>query len=185
MNDLTVIYITAGKLREGFAKHLRDVLWKAKGKAHLISVSKQPLDFGENISFPQNPTSIYYEYKETFEGVKLAKTKYIAIAEDDTLYSADHFKLRPIVEGVFHYNINCWNIYTWNPSVYSYNGRMNHNTLICERDLYIKAMTERFEKYPTPDSGRTDMLCEPGRYEEAAGLTVYPTQALMSHPPNV
>jgi len=184
--NISVIYITASRLREPFATYVRDVLWKAKGGLPLISVSKKPLDYGQNLCF-DGPVGVWNEYWETYQGVLASKTKYVAIAEDDTLYSYQHFEQTP-VPGSFTFNIACWQIYTWvKPAMYSWKGRRNHNGLICERDLYIKEMEERFAKYPTPESIKNVLpsFGEPSRYESGLGITVYPATDLMIPIPNV
>ena len=103
MKDITIIYITANKLTDSFAKNIRKELLKAAGEIPIISVSKKPLKFGvKNLVFP-GEASIYNEYKETLAGVKEAKTKYVAICEDDSLYSSllDGSEKRPLCETCF------------------------------------------------------------------------------------
>lgn len=180
-NDLTVIYLTANIISAKFGSNMRSYLKKAIGQAPLISVSKSPMDFGQNIHFA-SPRSHINIYREALAGVKLAKTKYIAITEDDTLYSDKHFSNRP-KSGKFGYNAACWSIYTWSqPPIYSYSGRRNHNVLICERDLYIEAMEERFAKWPDDSKIDIDVWAEPGKYERHLGVTIRETETFYSDP---
>lgn len=180
MTDLTIIYITANKLRESLASVCREQLLKAKGDAEIISVSKKPMDFGYNIVF-DTPAGLINLYRETMAGVRQAKTKYVAIAEDDTLYSEQHFKLRPKL-GHFAYDVSCWGVYTWmKPAIYSFKQRRNHNMLICERDLYLKELEERFAKYTDDSKIPLKYFAEPGRYNRQLGITTYPTQEIVSY----
>ena len=65
MNDLTIIYISANRIDEGFAYRVREELLKAAKGIPIISVTKKPLSFGkQNLVFP-GECSIYNEYKET------------------------------------------------------------------------------------------------------------------------
>lgn len=156
------------------------------GDASLISVSKKPIDFGSNIVLNIPPHHINI-YRAALTGIKAAKTKYIAIAEDDTLYSPEHFKCRPKTRA-FAYNLSCWGFYTWiKPPIFSHRflGRRNHSMLICERDLYIEAMEERFAKYPTNDMVNVNDWAEPGKYEGNLKLTQQPFETFYTNPPNI
>lgn len=184
MNDLTVVYTTANEIRSYFATNVRHQLLKAIGDTPLISVSKKPLDFGFNLNFGA-PRSHVNIYRELLDGVKLAETKYIAIAEDDTLYAPEHFKHRPSRPGVFAYNIGVWGIYTWNPEVFSWKGRRNMNGLICERDLFIEAMEERFAKWPDDSKIDNGIFAEPGKYEKQLGVTIRETETFYTNPANI
>lgn len=183
MNNITIIYITANRLTDTFAENVRKELLKAAGDIPIISVSKKPIKFGiKNLVFPEK-ASIYHEYKETLAGVKEAKTKYIAICEDDSLYTPNHFAHIP-APGSFDFNIGCWGIYTWiRPAIYNLKYRRNHNELVCERDLYIDAMEERFKKYPDENNYPNRYFGEPGRYEDPLGVSQHLTGEFISEPP--
>jgi hypothetical protein len=183
--DLTVIYLTANKLSDHFGNTVRALLKQAIGDLPLISMSKKPMDFGYNIAL-DTPSTHVNIYREALIGVKEAKTKYIAIVEDDTLYSPDHFKYRPSSPDVFAYNIATWSLYTWNtPPIFTYKGRRNHNVLICERALYIDAMDERFARWPDASKIELRNWAEPGKYEEYLGVSLRKTEKFMTHPANI
>lgn len=183
MNDITIIYITANKIDQTFAENVRRELVKAAGGLPIISVSKKPLNFGtKNLCFP-GEASVYNEYKETYLGVKEAKTKYIAIAEDDSLYTPAHFAHIPQPD-TFEFNIGCWGIFSWiKPPIYNLKYRHNHNELICERDLYIATMEERYAKYPDSKNYPRHFFGEPGRYERALGVKEHKIGEFMTDPP--
>lgn len=186
MKDLTIIYITANRISEKFANSVITQLLLAVRDTPIISVSHKPIKLGQNIVVNAMPHHLQI-YANAYLGAKEAKTKYIAIAEDDTLYSPEHFKYRPST-GKFAYNISCWGVFTWSkPAIYSHKllGRRNHNMLICERDLYVEAMRERFNKYPYWDNVRLGLWAEPGKYENQLGVTVRETETFFTNPPNV
>lgn len=184
MTDLTIIYITANKLTDFFAENIRTELKKAAGDIPIISISKKPVNLGTNIVM-DGPCSLYNEYKETLIGVKEAETKYVAICEDDSLYTSAHFAHVP-QPNTFEFNVGCWGVYTWsNPVIYSMKFRKNHNALMCERDLYIKAMKERLTKYPDENNYPQRYWGEPGRYEKGLGITVNAVREFTSNPPIV
>ena len=186
MNDLTVVYITANVISERFANNVRDHLKKVVD-APIISVSSKPIDFGEYNIVVDTPRSHIGIYQNALKGAQYARTKYIAIAEDDVLYSPEHFKYRP-KDGHFAYNLSCWAVYTWvKPPIFSHRflGRRNHGMLICERELYIEAMEERFAKYPDISKIDHAIWAEPGKYEDHLKVTVRNFETFYTHPANV
>jgi hypothetical protein len=187
MNDLTIIYLTANEISPGFARNTLEHFLLAANDLPVITVSKKlwSSSYGKSLVF-DTPRSHVNIYREALEGVKLAETKYIAIAEDDVLYSPEHFKKRPSRDGVFAYNIACWSIYTWSdPAIFSYTGRRNHGMLICERDLYIKVFEERFAKFTDDSEINHAIWAEPGKYERQLGVTEQQTETFYTDPSNV
>lgn len=161
MQDLTVVYYTANVIPLKFARSVWEILNEAAYGIPMV-VIQQSADV---------PRSHLQIYRNALEGAKQAKTKYIALAEDDVLYTPEHFKHRSS-PGVFAYNKSVWAIYTWvTPPVFSYKDRRNLSTLICERDLFIEAMEERFAKYPTEEGLFLGNWAEPGKYEDHLGIT--------------
>lgn len=174
-NDLTIVYYTANTIPRKFAKYVMKQLKEATGNLLLIRVDKDP----------KTPASHLGIYHQALEGARQARTKYIALCEDDVLYSPEHFKYRPS-SGKFAYNMNFWNIMTWGQPMFTQKlgGRRNLSQLICERDLFIEAMEERFAKYP---DGNVDLSkwAEPSKYERQLGVTVRDWETFTTNPPNI
>lgn len=185
MQDLTVIYLTANKISNEFTNNMQSRLRDAIGDTPLISVSKKPMAFGSNIVF-DTPSTHVNIYREALAGVKAAQTEYVAIAEDDVLYSSEHFKKRPKDPDAFAYNIACWSIYIWSePPIFSYSGRRNFGQLICRRELFIKAFEERFVKFSDDSQINNAIWAEPGKYEKQLGVTPQKSEVFYSDPANV
>ena len=190
-DDLTVVYYTANVLEDHFWDATKKVLIEAIGNTAIVSVSQKPVgDFGYNICVGDIGRSHLNIYRQALEGAKAAKTKYIALAEDDVLYSGDHFRYRPSKPGIFAYNKSNWSIYTWSePPVFSYKDRRNLYSLICERDLFIASMEERFKKYHDEEYWGEEFFvkywAEPGKYEghQHLGVTPQKTEDFYSEPP--
>jgi hypothetical protein len=184
MNDLTIIFYTANVVPEKFAHHIRSQLAYAAGNIPIVCVSHKPLDFGKNVvvNLPRHHLSIY---RQALIGAKAATTKYIALCEDDVLYSPEHFKHRP-QPGKFAYNVANWGIYTWQKEpVFSWKGRRNLGQLICERELFIRAMEERFLRWPDDSKVDLSIWAEPGKYERQLDVSIQQTEEFWSNPPNV
>jgi hypothetical protein len=183
-SDFSIVYYTANHIPESFANSVRKQLLKSAKGIPIISVSQKPIDFGYNICVGDIGRSALNIYRQATLGAKNAKTKFVAFCEDDVLYSLFHFNYTPS-ENTFAYDDNIWNIYTWTkPPVFSYKGRINMNGLICERELFITVMEERFKKY-NEDNFPTHLFGEPGRYERQMKVKVNKAKFYHSKEPSV
>jgi len=99
MEDLTVIYYTSNYLEEKnpyFLENTKKQLLKAIGNIPLITVSQKPTIIGNNCTniclgdIGRSHLNIYWQI---LQGCKAAKTKWVAMAEDDILYSEQHFNI--------------------------------------------------------------------------------------------
>lgn len=147
MQDLTIIYLTASQIPESFAEYQRKILLEAIGNFSLISVSRKPLNFGQNI-IDDGKKSYLNQYKQMLRAAKAATTDYVAIAEDDVFYSKEHFNFYRPEKDTFAYNQNRWALFTWGKPTYSWRNRKSNCSLIAPRELMIEALEERFAKYP-------------------------------------
>lgn len=187
--DLTIIYITANVISDYFANNTQKQLWKATEGIPIIIVSHKPMDFGSEdinlvVDLPRSQASIY---RQVLIGAKEAKTRYLAVCEDDVMYHAEHFKFRP-KEGHWGYNMNAWNIYTWGEPLFTYKapgGRRNLSQLICERQMLIDHLEERFRLWPDDNKIDKNIFGEPGKYDNQLGTTPYPSEYFYTNPPNI
>ncbi len=184
-DDLTIVYYTANVISDYFAENIRRNLVEVSRGLPIISVSKVPIDFGDNF-LSATKRSYLSIYDDALQGANEAKTKYIVLCEDDVLYSPDHFKHVPR-PGHFAYNLAVWMLFTWGTPMLSHKsgGRRTLCNLICERDLFIEAMEERFRKYPFSDRVDLSHWSEPGKYEQQLGVTVRETETFYSNIPNI
>jgi hypothetical protein len=144
MDDLTIIFLTLNKVPEKWAKYHKKILTKAIGNTAIITISQKPLDWGINLI--QKSEGHANIYRQILRGAKLAKTAYIAIAEDDTLYPEEHFaSFRPPLDS-FGYNMSRWGILTWGTPIFYLKQRPANGTMIAPRELTIEALEERFKK---------------------------------------
>lgn len=167
MQDLTVLFLTNNLLPQKWVDYHRQKLDEA-WQGPLITVSRQPMP-GVNIiqTEPSSPSNVY---RQMLKAAKLATTEYVAMAEDDCLYTAEHFSYRPETIG---YNMHRWTVFTWGDPIYSWRNRFGNWTMIGKRQLVIDALEERFAKYP--DGTPPDKTGEIGRWRTDAqlGLTHY------------
>jgi hypothetical protein len=88
----------------------------------------------------------------------MVDTPYVAMVEDDTLYSRQHFReFRPPHNKV-SYNRSRWSLFAWD-SIYCLRQRISNCSLIAPRKLLIEALEERAAKHPNG----SDYVGEVGR----------------------
>jgi hypothetical protein len=149
--DLTVMYLSASRLPQRMAEYVRGVLCAAIGDTPLISMTREPLEFGRNVlqTGPWCPSTIYWEM---LRAAKIAVTPFVAVAEDDTLYPKEHFAWRPQADA-FVYDMNRFSLFAWGERLFSWRNRRSNSALIAPRALLIDALEERFAKWPngTPE----------------------------------
>lgn len=151
--DLTVIFLTNNEVPGEWMKFHNKVLLEAIDGAELIVLSRTDMNIGDINVLQDKPRSLSNIYWQLLRGAKMAKTPYIAIAEDDTLYSKEHFRYRPKGFTVA-YNMCHWSLFTWWEPRYSWRNRRGNYSMIGYRGAVIKALEERFNKWPsgTPDN---------------------------------
>jgi hypothetical protein len=168
--DLTILMLTLNKLPQGWTEYHKKMLLEAAGDYPIITLSKKPMDWGLNV-LQTEPEGISNVWWQVLKGAKLATTKYIAVADDDTLYPKDHYRFYRPAPDTFAYNMHKWSLFTFGEPTYSTNGRVGNCTMIAPRELTIEALEERYAKYPngTPP----DCSGEMGReiIERRLGLT--------------
>lgn len=190
-NDTTIIYYTSNYLDDHnpyFLENTKKQLLKAIGDKPMVIVSQKPTMFGDNstnVCLGDIGRSHFNIYWQILQGAKAAKTKFVAMAEDDILYSEPHFNFHYFVhpkmlnEEVFFFDMNKVSMFTWTkPPMFSFRSkRMVVNQMIAPRQMLIDAMEERFaRKDELLKQGWTEERImkywgDPGRYENHLGVT--------------
>ena len=168
MNDLTILYITASEVPEKWMEFQLYHLKKSIGDSPIISISRKPLDLGTNL-LDSEPKRYWNIYMQMLRGALAADTPYVAMVEDDTLYTKEHFTaFRPPLDAV-SYNRARWSLFTWD-NIYCMRQRISNCSLIAPREYLITALKERSEKYPNGN----EYVGEVGRskVEHRLGVTV-------------
>jgi len=194
--DISIIYYTSNHLDTQnpiFVENTRKHLLKVVGDHPLISVSQKPMNFGQNICMGDIGRSHLNIYRQILAGCKAATSKYVAMAEDDILYSYNHFHTTVPKDDVFLFDMNRWSIFTWTkPPMFSYRTKRRVvNQLIAPRKLWIEALEERFERAEfLMKQGKSEAEVihywgDPGRYEALLGVTVRKTADFYCNLPSI
>ena len=145
-SNLTIIMLTASRVPAKWVQFHKKKLIEAAGTSPIITISREPLDWGTNL-LDTEKYGISNIYFQLLRGTKKAKTEFVAVAEDDTLYPKEHFEYRPPSD-TFAYNKNRLGLFRWGKPTYFWKDRISNSTLIAPRKLAIEALEERFAKYP-------------------------------------
>lgn len=195
MFDLSIVYYTSNHLEKTnpyFLKNTQDQLIEAADGLPIIIVSQKPMLFGPNsmniCDMKLGGRSHLNIYRQILIGARQAKTKFVAMAEDDILYSPEHFRYTEYIKNpqddVFYYDMNKVSLFTWvKPAMFSFRFKREVvNQLICNREFLIDAMEERFKKAEElmalgwEERKIIKYWGDPGRYEDILGVTVRKTR---------
>ena len=204
MPELTILYYTSNHLDTKnplFLRNTKKQLAKAIGNLPLIVVSHKPVDqFTEGeyknvvVDLPRHHLSIY---KQILIGAKEAKTDYVALAEDDILYSFEHFHSPEIEKNLkpdlFVYDMCKVSLFTWTqPPMFSFRTKRKViNQLVAPRKYLIEALEERFRRVEELKSmGWTEekilhYFGDLGRYEKQLGVTIRNTYEAYCNNPSI
>jgi len=180
-----------------FLENTKKYLLKAIGDLPMVIVSQKPTMFGDNTineCIGDIGRSHLNIYKQMLIGAKIATTEYVALAEDDILYSYEHFHNEYIGKypDKFLYDMNKVSMFSWiKPPLFSFrHDRMVVNQLIAPRKLFIEALEERFKRVEEllktqPLEKIIKYWGDLGRYERLLGVTVRPTKTFMCKMPSI
>jgi demethylmacrocin O-methyltransferase len=174
-NDLTILFYTANRVSD---KILNPVARSLKKHGYpIVSVSQEPMDLGKNIVVPKK-YSIQNVYRQVLTAAYEARTKYVALCEDDCLYTKEHFQFRP--EKSFGYNLNRWMLHL-DEALYSYRKRPILSQCIAKREDLIKNLEER-NKLPKI----YDKYCgEMGVFDKELGIPEFEWETFEAPNPNL
>lgn len=191
MSDLSILYYTANLLPPDFAEAVREQLRIAVARRFpIITIAQGESDFGDTI-IDVGPigASVLNLYRQVLIGAKAATTPFVALCEDDALYTPGHFTCyRPPLD-TFGYNHHKWALYQWGKPVFSRKkNRSVLNQCLAPRDLLVEALEERFAKVAAGayDEERIKAnFAEPGRYEKWLRVTIRKLAEFWSPEPNI
>lgn len=172
MSDLTVIFLTCNKMPSRWTAFHREHLLRAVGDRPLITISAEPVDLPGTHLIQEGPFCATNVYRQLLRGAQIADTKYIAVAEDDTLYPRKHFsEFRPPDDAVA-YDMSRWSVFSWKGEQAFYSAIRKHGnfTMIGPRQLVVDALSEREAKWP--NGYHKDYTGEIGRREVEGVLKV-------------
>lgn len=182
MNDLTILYYSSNSMPEKSAQNFRNRLLEVIGDTPLISVTQKPIDFGQNICVGELGQSYYNLYKQMLIGLREVKTKWVAMAEDDSLYTEEHFNYRPPDEMTVSYNKNFWFLDT---AHFWTKGHIGTFGAISSTNYLGNLLEQRYERFPEeimPRNAQRWFWMDPG-FDDRLGFKKANTEQFITEIP--
>ena len=142
MPDLTCIYYTSNKEKPDFEARIRQTLIENMGDTPLISVSQQPIDFGNNICVGEVGASNHNAFRQLQIGAREAKTPFVCSAESDFIYPPDYFNRIPVENNEFYMAYTVYMVYDCQ---YFRFRRYNEGAMIVGRDYLVDSIEEMLD----------------------------------------
>jgi hypothetical protein len=155
VSDLTVIFLTCNKMPRKWQEFHLGHLMRAVEDRPLIWISAEPpptyFDRADTTYLFQDPPFCAWNvYRQMLRAARIADTKYVAVAEDDTLYTSRHFSdFRPKDDEIA-YDMSRWSVFSWMAEKAYFSEIRKHGNFMMSgpRKLIIKALEERERKWP-------------------------------------
>lgn len=139
------IYYTDSRLENTpIAPAVRTQLREAIGDRRIVSISLEPLDFGDNIHLPLKRGYITMT-KQILAGLKELQADVIFFCEHDVLYHPSHFDFVPPKKDVFYYNNNVWKVRFSDGHAVRTADMKQLSGMCAWRDLLVKHYEKRLE----------------------------------------
>lgn len=140
-----ILYYTDNRLDRELMEKCHKQLREAADGLRIVSVSLQPLDFGDNITLPLERGYLAM-FKQILTGLKELETDFVFFAEHDVMYDPSHFKFRPPSKDVYYYNTNVWKVrQSDGHALYTDNCRQTSG-LCANRETLVRHYEERVKR---------------------------------------
>ncbi|MFA5830880.1 MAG: glycosyltransferase family 2 protein [Candidatus Paceibacterota bacterium] len=182
MTSVGIIYYTDNLLDEKIMNVCQKQLLKAAGGKKIVSVSLQPMDFGQNVVLPL-PRGYLTMFKQILTALLVIDTDVVFFCEHDVLYHPSHFDFVPPDRNVWYYNSNYWFLRHSDGFALHFNASPLSG-LCVYRDIAIKHYQERIAM--VEEIGFSyNIGFEPMTHGRIKWKNWYPFQVWQSAAPNV
>lgn len=138
------IYYTDNRPKPFILEKCREEILKGwHGK--LVSVSLQPIDFGENIVLKDRERGLATMIEQILTGLQALDTDIVFFLEHDVLYHPSHFDFWPVREEIYYYNSNNWRWGIKEDFAITYDRLVSLSQLCCYRKTALNHYRERFK----------------------------------------
>ena len=176
MSDLTIIYLTANELPQHWMRYQLEVTAAAAGDIPVVAVVRKPVELpaGWGTVMDDGKRGYWNIYQQILRVAKTVTTPFVATAEDDVLYTPEHFReYRPASDNVA-FNRSRWSVFAWDADpVFSLRQRVSNCAMIASREYLVDCLEERARRWPNGPEGRSSRwVGEVGRGKVFRGLQV-------------
>lgn len=137
MKTKGIIYYTHNqRLDEPIVSKVREYI--AKAELPIVSVSLQPIDFGENFVLKNKHKGVYTLALQIITALEHATTDFVFFCEHDVLYHPSHFDFTPPSSDTFYYNTHVirWRFHSTKTVFHS--DMISQSGLCCNRKIALQ-----------------------------------------------
>jgi hypothetical protein len=107
-----IVYYTCNTHDPAIEKACRRQLTAVRDGHALISVSREPIEFGDENIVVEGERGPLTMHKQILAGLDAIDADYVFLCENDVLYHESHFEFTPPRRTIFYYNVNVWKVWT-------------------------------------------------------------------------
>jgi len=177
------IFYTDNKVNPKIREKVQDSISKGMKGRRIVSISLEPIDFGDNIHMPLERGYLTM-FKQILAGLEALDTDIVFFCEHDVLYHPSHFDFIPEKQDVYYYNTNVWKLRAEDGHAMRTDDCRQLSGLCCYRELAIQHYRERVKRVEADGFSRK-MGFEPGTHNRAERVDDFKSQRWESALPNV
>ena len=184
-----IVYYTDNRLDEEIMSTCQTQLRKAAGDIPIITVSLDPIDFGDEHIILNEKRGYLTMFKQILAGIEKAEADVVFFAEHDVLYHPSHFEFLPASDKEYYYNQNVWKVRVEDGHALHY--LCNQTSGLCaHRKLLLNHYKERVKRVEGTDRSERkgyirSMGFEPGTHNRKERVDDYKAKSWMSEWPIV
>ena len=175
-----ILYYTDNRLDANIMAACQSQLLASVNGHRIVSVSLQPLKFGDNIHLPLERGYLTM-FRQILAGLEALDTDIVFLAEHDCLYPPEHFEFVPPCKDVYYYNIAVWKVDAKTGRALHYDCQQTSG-LCAYRELLIEHYRKRVERVEREGFTRR-MGFEPGSHNRKERIDDYKAESWQSSVP--
>ena len=177
-----IVYYTDNQLNQDIMTACQNQLKHSVNGHRLVSVSLQPLDFGDNITLNLERDYLTM-FKQILAGLEALDTDIVFLCEHDVLYHPSHFEFIPSRKDVYYYNTNIWKVDSKTGHALHYDCQQTSG-LCAYRELLLEHYKKRVTRVEREGFTRR-MGFEPGTHNRAERVDDFKAESWQSAFPNI
>lgn len=177
-----ILYYTDNRLQAGIMQACQEQLRRAANGKRIVSVSLQPITFGDNIALDLERGYLTL-FKQILAGLEALDCDVVFFAEHDVLYHPAHFDFVPAECDRYYYNTNVWKLRLADGHALHYDCQQTSG-LTAYRALLVDHYRERVRRVEAEGFSRK-MGFEPGTHGRPKRVDDYKAESWQSAAPNV
>jgi hypothetical protein len=178
-----IVYYTDNKLDDKILYACQSQLKKSVETNRIVSVSLEPIDFGDNICLPLERGYLTM-FKQILAGLEELDTDIVFFCEHDWLYHSSHFDFVPPEKDKFYYNTNVWSVRLEDGHALRTDNSQRTSALCAYRELLLEHYRKRVELVEK-NGYSPKMGFEPGTHGRAERVDDYKAVSRESEFPNI